>query len=441
MQSWFYDLADYSETLLTTGEEITLSLGGEKTGFSRISSGKVRQAGSIEQRMIELALRSSGRESRMNLMLSGNMESDRSPVRNAIDRLSKTLKTIPEDPYLPPLPNSGSGESRAEGRLPHKSELIQSLAGEIPGAESCGIAMTGMIFRGVATSNAVRRWYESPLTVIDGSMHLSEAPGASKWSWSGCDWQEGEVQVRRDRARQSLELLSRPLDTPEAGEYKAWLEPAALRDLFGPLLWNGAFSARAIEKGSSPFAPLYAGRNLDPRIHISERPIAVGAPSFGSHGFVIPENIPLISGGAGADRLTSPRTAKEFGLSTNGVNGPENPSALEMKPGELDPATAFEAVGDGLWLSHVHYCNMAAREGARVTGVTRWIALRVRDGQPVAPVGTVRIDDSVMRLLGEGLLELGSATELLPDNHTYGSRHPRGAALPGILVDGLRVVG
>ena len=59
---------------------------------------------------------------------------------------------------------------------------------------------------------------------------------------------------------------------------------------------------------------------------------------------------------------------------------------------------------------------------------------------PAAAGGTVRIDDSVMRLLGEGLVELGQEIELLPDNHTYGSRHPRGASLPGILVDGLRVV-
>jgi predicted Zn-dependent protease len=440
MQSWFYDLADYSETLLTADEEITLSLAAEKTGFSRISAGKVRQAGSIEQRMVEVALRASGRESRMNLMLSGNMESDRAPVRQAIDRLSSTLKSMPEDPHLPPLPDAGSGEVRSEGRLPRKSELIQSLAGEIPGAESCGIAMTGMMYRGVATSNAVRRWYESPLTVIDGSMHLCDAPGASKWGWAGSDWQEEEVFTRRERAQQSLELLSRPLDTPEAGEYRAWLEPAALRDLFGPLLWNGAFSARAIEKGSSPFAPLFSGSTLDSRVQISERPAAVGAPGFGPHGFLLPQQIPLIVDGVGVERLTSPRTAMEFGLTTNGAGGVENPSALAVQGGTMDPATACERIGDGLWLSHVHYCNMAARDGARVTGVTRWIALRVRDGQPVAPVGTVRIDDSVIRLLGEGLLELGSEVETIPDNHTYGSRHPRGAALPGILVDGLRVV-
>ncbi|OUU25871.1 MAG: hypothetical protein CBC13_01415 [Planctomycetia bacterium TMED53] len=440
MQSWFFDLADYSETLLTAGEEITLGFAGEKTGFTRISAGKVRQAGSIEQREVVLGLRSAGREARMNLMLSGMMENDRSPVRNAIDRLSKILKTIPEDPNLPPLPNSASGESRTEGRLPHKSELIQSLAGEIPGAESCGIALTGMMYRGVATSNAVRRWYESPMTVIDGSMHLTEAPGAAKWSWAGRDWQGGEVSARRERAQRSLELLSKPVDTPPAGEYRAWLEPAAIRDLFGPLLWNGAFSARAIEKGSSPFAPLYSGETLDPRVNFSERPAAVGAPAFGNLGFALPDRIPLIDGGAGVDRLVSPRTASEFDLETNGVNGPETPSALEMQPGALDSQNSFEAVGDGLWLSHVHYCNMAAREGARVTGVTRWIALRVRDGKPVAPVGTVRIDDSVIRLLGEGLLEIGNQVEVIPDNHTYGRRHPRGAVLPGILVDGLRVV-
>ncbi len=440
MQSWFFDLADYSETLLTDGEEITMGLAGEKTGFTRISSGKVRQAGSIEQREVELALRSSGREARMNLMLSGTMESDRSPVRSAIDRLSNLLKTIPEDPHLPPLADAGSEESRSEGRLPHKSELIQSLAGEIPGAESCGIALTGMMYRGVATSNAVRRWYESPLTVIDGSMHLTEAPGASKWGWAGRDWQEDEVHSRRERAQQTLDILSRPVDTPAAGEYRTWLEPEAIRDLLGPLLWNGAFSARAIEKGSSPFASLYSGETLDPRVYFSERPAAVGAPGFGNLGYELPERISLIEGGIGVDRLISPRTAREFNWETNGVNGPESPSSLEMKPGSLDPQTACEAIGDGLWLSHVHYCNMAAREGARVTGVTRWVALRVRDGKAVAPVGTVRIDDSVIRLLGEGLLEVGNEVEILPGNHTYGCRHPRGSAMPGILVEGFRVV-
>ncbi|MDG2083860.1 MAG: metallopeptidase TldD-related protein [Planctomycetota bacterium] len=440
MQSWFYEIADYSESLLSPGEEISLHLKGERTGFSRISAGKIRQAGSIEQRNLELALRSSGREVRMNLMLSGDMSTDRSPLRSALDKLSRTLESLSEDPHLPPLPHSGSSESRFEGELPSKSEMIQTLAGEIPLAESCGIAMTGIMYRGMATSNAVRRWYEAPLTLIDGSMHLTQHSGAAKWTWSGRDWNPEEAQLRKDRALSSLELLSRPMDTPAAGEYRTWLEPAALRDLLGPLLWNGAFSARALAKGSSPFTSLHNGRVLDSRVSIHERPLAVGAPSFGDLGFSLPDTIPLIDSGVGTGRLTSPRTAMELGLDTNGVNGDEQVSAMEMSTGDLSSGQTFEAVGDGLWLSHVHYCNMAAREGARVTGVTRWIALRVRNGKPVGPVGTVRIDDSVLRLLGEGLLQIGDQSEILADTHSYVSRHPRGSSLPGILVDGLRVV-
>ncbi|PCJ11790.1 MAG: hypothetical protein COB10_08340 [Planctomycetota bacterium] len=131
----------------------------------------------------------------------------------------------------------------------------------------------------------------------------------------------------------------------------------------------------------------------------------------------------------------------EHGLTHNGASSGEYPDALEMDPGDFDPASACAQVGDGLWLSHVHYTNLAAREGARVTGVTRWIALRVKDGEAVAPVGTVRIDDSVIRLLGEGLIDIGSRAELLTNLSTYGSRSPEGSKLPGILVEGLRVVG
>jgi predicted Zn-dependent protease len=117
------------------------------------------------------------------------------------------------------------------------------------------------------------------------------------------------------------------------------------------------------------------------------------------------------------------------------------PVGLEMAPGSIDPDQSFEQLGDGIWLSHVHYTNLSAREGARVTGVTRWVALRVKDGKPVAPIGTVRIDDSLIRLLGDGLVDLGSRTEVLPELHTYSKRHLGGVKLPGMLVTDLRVVG
>ncbi|MEC9475525.1 MAG: metallopeptidase TldD-related protein [Planctomycetota bacterium] len=439
MQSWFHDVADHVESLLSEGEQVTVSLSGEVTGFSRISSGAVRQSGSVEQRNVTIALRKDGREIKSNVMLAGSLATDRAPLQAIVDRLSSAVSDLPVDPHLPDFPDPTSDEQRGQGRIPVAEELIDAIAGNEGSAETCGIAITGTIYRGVATSLGSRRWYEAPRTVIDGSMHLPEG-GASKWVWAGDHWNPSAARANRDHAKSMLDILARPVESPPIGSYRTWLEPAALEDLLGPLLWHGAFSAKAVLTGSSPLAPLYDQIRLDPRVTIRENPAALGAPVFAAHGHTN-QRLDLISEGAGNQKLTSPRTAVEHDLDHNGAAAGEFPGALEMDPGQFDPANACAQVGDGLWLSHVHYTNLAAREGARVTGVTRWIALRVKDGEPVAPIGTVRIDDSLIRLLGEGLMEIGAVSEPLPMLHTYHERKSGGFKLPGILVEGLRVVG
>ncbi|MGE4620301.1 MAG: metallopeptidase TldD-related protein [Planctomycetota bacterium] len=446
MQSWFHEIADYVETLLSEGEQVRISFAGEITGFARISSGAIRQGGSIEQRNLTIALRKDGREVESSVMLSGSFAEDRNPLRAIIDRLSGAVGDLPVDPHLPELPDSVWEEQRGQGRIPVPEELIEAIAGDCGVAQTCGIAITGTMYRGVATSTGVRRWYEAPRTVIDGSMHLPGdkkrvAGGASKWVWAGESWNPGAARARRQHAESMLEILARDVQSPPVGSYRAWLEPAAVKDLLVPVLWNGGFSAEAVLAGSSPLAPLYDATRLDPRVFFRDHPAAIGAPTFGDHGHPVTDGMDLVSAGAGQQKLTSPRTAMEHGLTHNGASDSESPMALEMDPGTFDPDNACAQIGDGLWLSHVHYTNLAAREGARVTGVTRWIALKVKDGEPVAPIGTVRIDDSVIRLLGEGLLEVGSDPESLAELHTYGQRKPGGMKLPGILVDGLRVVG
>ena len=440
MQSWFYEVAEYVESLPGEGEQVTVSLSGEVTGFSRISSGTVRQAGSVEQRNVTISLRRDGREIQSSVMLSGSVSADRSPLRAIVDRLSSAVGDLPVDPHLPELPDPIRDEQRGQGRIPEPEQLIDAIAGNCRDAQTCGLAITGTMYRGVTTSLGSRRWYEAPCTVIDGSMHLPGG-GASKWVWAGDNWNQSAARANRDHAQSMLEILARPVETPPVGAYRAWLEPEAVKDLLVPVLWSGAFSAMAVLTGSSPLAPLYDETRLDPRVSIRENPSTIGAPIFGSHGHSIPGQLDLVAKGVGKQKLTSPRTAKEHELVHNGADSAEFPAALEMDPGQSDPATACAQVGDGLWLSHVHYTNLAAREGARVTGVTRWIALRVKNGEPVAPIGTVRIDDSVIRLLGDGLIDIGSRSESLAKLHTYGERQTGGSKLPGIVVEGLRVVG
>jgi len=113
-----------------------------------------------------------------------------------------------------------------------------------------------------------------------------------------------------------------------------------------------------------------------------------------------------------------------------------------MRDTSLFPASddqIAEQVGDGLWLENLHYLNLSDRRTACTTGLTRFAAFRVIDGERKAPIGVMRFDDSVLRLLGEGLLGLTRRRERLPRTMTYGGRHTGGMEIPGAIVDGFRL--
>src|SRR5690606_16603531 len=101
----------------------------------------------------------------------------------------------------------------------------------------------------------------------------------------------------------------------------------------------------------------------------------------------------------------------------------------------------LSALGDGLFISDLHYLNWSDRESARVTGLTRYACFEVASGKLLGPVGGLRFDDSLYRLFGSELVDLTDSIEFIPDLNTYDSRSPGGARLPGVLVSALTIVG
>ncbi len=70
--------------------------------------------------------------------------------------------------------------------------------------------------------------------------------------------------------------------------------------------------------------------------------------------------------------------------------------------------------------------------------MTRYACLWVEHGEPVAPIESVRFDDSLYRILGEGLTALTREPRTLMDPGSYARRSLCLARLPGALVEGLR---
>ncbi len=108
--------------------------------------------------------------------------------------------------------------------------------------------------------------------------------------------------------------------------------------------------------------------------------------------------------------MTSPRSAREYGLPTNGANAGESPDSLSLAAGSLDIDDALRALDTGLLVSDLWYLNYSDRAACRMTGMTRFACFWVEGGKLVEPLQVMRFDDSFLRMFGNGLLGLTRQT-------------------------------
>ena len=183
---------------------------------------------------------------------------------------------------------------------------------------------------------------------------------------------------------------------------------------------------------------MQSGQRLSPKVTLLENTAAGIAPGFQGEGFVRPASVTLIDAGRLGEALVSPRSAKEYGLASNAANGSESPQSLDLAAGTLAEGEALAALGTGLYVSNLWYLNYSDRPAGRITGMTRFATFWVEGGRIAAPVGAMRFDDSVYRVLGENLLELTRSRDMLLDPSTYEARSTGSARLPGALLAALR---
>ncbi|HYY61826.1 MAG TPA: metallopeptidase TldD-related protein [Burkholderiales bacterium] len=443
MKSQFYELAARLERELAPGEALLCNLSAERSDFVRFNQARVRQAGSVEQRYLNLRLVRARRQASATIALAGDGD-DAALARHTLARLREGLAELPEDPWLLINEAPQSSESERRGALAPAPAVMEQAMSAAAGRDLVGFYAGGTIYRGFANSRGQRNWHEVDSYNFDWSLYRQAEQATSerrdqavKTSYAGFDWDATAFAARMAQAAEQLELLALPRRTLEPGEYRAYLAPRALAEVLGLLCWGG-FSARARQTKQSPLMRMEEGRALAAQITLAEN-IAEGvAPAFQAEGFVRPAVVPLISAGKLGDPLVSPRSAKEYSLATNAANSGESPESLDMAAGRLAERDVLQALDTGLYISNLWYLNFSDRPAGRITGMTRFATFWVDGGRIVAPLTPMRFDESVYRLLGETLVDVTRERELLPDSSTYGERQTSSVRLPGALVSALR---
>lgn len=434
MQSQFHQLADVLTHELKHGEIFTCWFSGERSDFVRFNHGRIRQAGNVTQRYLRLRLIDRGRQASLTFSLSG--DGDLTLAHSALAELRSTLADLAADPYLLYATDVRSSQNKRSGTLPSPEDCVEQIVAAARGQDLVGIYAAGTIYRGFANSLGQRNWHEVENFNFEWSLY-HQADKAVKTGYAGFDWQPEMLPKKMRAAATQLELLQGQARTLTPGEYRAFLAPRAVEELVGMLAWGG-LSAKARRTKQSPLIRMEQGAALSPQVTLRENTAAGTAPAFQGDGFAKPEAITMIDRGQLADPLIGPRTAKEYGLTSNGANAGESPESIEMSPGALMMADALDSLDTGLMINNLWYLNYSDRPACRLTGMTRFATFWVENGKIVAPVNVMRFDDTLYRILGDNLGALTQEQDFMLDSSSYGERSTQSSRLPGALVTGLK---
>lgn len=427
------ELADWLKGRLRGDEEFSLWLAAEDSDFVRFNHARVRQATRVLQIEAQLRLIRGTRHASLELSLTGSAEEDRQRLQQGLEQLRGTLEVVPEDPYLLLEDEPWTRVQEAPGRLPEVREVIDQVDAQAQGLDLVGIYAGGPLYRGFANTRGSFGWHAASSASLDWSLFADNGE-AVKTTYAARDWDAAALGQAFVRAREQLDYLQRPRRTLQPGAYRAYLAPAALEEIISLLCWGG-FSARELATRQSPLLSLHLGHaSLSPQVSLEEAASAGLEPLFDSDGFLRRDQA-LIEGGRMVGQLVSPRSAKEFNLPAYGANSHETPQSLVMAAGELPEDEVLARLGTGLYIGNLWYLNYSDLAAARITGMTRFASFWVEDGRIVAPLASMRFDNSLYSLLGEHLQALTRERSLRIDTNTYGRRSAATQLLPGALVE------
>jgi len=434
MEKIFNQLSESLFSELNSGENLILSFDGEKSQFIRFNHAKVRQTGLVDDADLGLKFILNNRSVHGGFTVSGNFDIDVARGQSEIVRMRLEAQEIPEDPFVVFPENAGSSHDiKSSKSLPFEN-AIDAILPAMSGMDFVGIWANGKMFRGNANNLGQKHWFETDSFSLDYSLVTPEHQMV-KGSFAGNNWDQNEYETYVNKSREKLSLMDRKPVKIDTGNYRTWFESAAVSDFLGMFSWNG-ISEASLRQGCSGFGRMrHDDIRLSPKFSVIEDFSPGFCPKFNSNGEVSAEKLSLIENGELKNTLVSSRSAKEYGVKSNSAESGEYLRSPNMAVGSLNHNDVVSEIGKGLYLSNIHYLNWSDNAGGRITGLTRYACFWVENGEIVAPIETMRFDDSFYNFFGERLLEVEDKSSVNPEVETYGGRSLGATTCPGILVD------
>jgi len=425
---------DFLATLRNQQEQFTLSLMAEQSQFCRFNRSKVRQTGQVLDASLRLTWIANGRSSYREFPLSGDWKYDRALIETCVVDLRNEIPQLPENPYLVEPKGNSTSHSIHNGQLLEPHQVMYEVLSSVTDLDFVGIYSAGWSVRAYGDSLGQRHWFMSEAFSLDYSL-FNAAGQAVKGIYAGSIWNPDTYHLNVEQSRLQLRRQSRPSKRLDRGKYRTYLAPAAVAELIPMMSWGGVSEADLRQGGSWLLAMHQGDRQLSSKLNLIENFGRGTVPRFNELGEVAPEQLTILNQGRLENTLISSRTAKEYGLMSNGATQGEELRAPEILPGEIAIADILSKLDTGIYVSNLHYLNWSDRPQGRLTGMTRYACFWVEGGELVAPIEHLRFDDSLYSFWGENLMGLTDTQECIPNVESYDRRSIDTRWTPGMLIE------
>jgi predicted Zn-dependent protease len=424
----------FLKDLLHTHEQFTLSLMAEQSQFCRFNRAKVRQTGQVLDASLTLTWILGSRSSYCEFPLSGDWDDDRALILDCVANLRMDLEQIPDNPYL--VKPEGDRRSHAvhPGQLLEPDQVIYQVLSQVTDLDFVGIYSAGWSVRAYADSVGQFHWFMSEAFSLDYSL-FNPAGQAVKGIYAGAIWNPDAYQQNLARSVHQLHRLDRKAQRLDRGKYRTYLAPAAVAELIPMMSWGGVSEADLQQGGSWLLGMRQDDRRLSEKLSLIENFGRGTVPRFNDLGEVAPESLTIFNRGRLENTLISSRSAKEYGLVSNGAAQDEGLRAPEILPGTIASSAILAELDTGIYVSNLHYLNWSDRPQGRITGMTRYACFWVEHGELVAPIEHLRFDDSLYSFWGENLMGLTDTQECIPNVESYDRRSIDTRWNPGMLIE------
>jgi PmbA protein len=430
-----------------SGDEGEVYVGTEHSGFARYAGSAVHQPTLIDDTTVELRVISGRRAA-----VATTNRTDDEGLAELARRAAELVASAGEDPdVVPAAPPAehpkvgGYDEATASLGPDGQARLAAEAIAAVDGLELYGYVTSAVCESAMVSTAGLRATQQ---TTDATCLALAATEGASGYAMR-TSWRAGELDPAAV-AREAAEKAERTRGAVEIepGRYRAVLEPYALSELLYYFAFD-ALNGLALLEERSYFAGRVDERAFDSKLTLVDDPLSDDSlpRSFDFEG-TAKQRVVLVEDGVIRgpvwDRATAARAGRHstgHALPTASRSFGPVPTNLELTPGDAESVDELaEVVGDGIYVTRLHYLSVVNSREAVLTGMTRDGTFRIRDGKVAEPLANLRFTVAVPDVLAN-VLGLTRDATLVNQSDFYDERWAYGNRVPALATAAFNVTG